>query len=58
MDKYQYKSMLGGRNGRGARLSNVLLPGGGDPLLILAHDLGTRNQNHQRIINKLLMNWQ
>ena len=21
-------------------------------LLILAHDLGTRNQNHQRIINK------
>ena len=27
-------------------------------VLILAHDLGTRNQNHQRIINKLLMNWQ
>ena len=22
------------------------------PLLILAHDLGTRNQNHQGIINK------
>ena len=26
-------------------------------LLILAHDLGTRNQNHQRIIDKIHMNW-
>ena len=32
MDKYQYKSMLGGINGRGSRLCHMLLPRGGDPL--------------------------